>query len=134
MKPDLVWLRCDSGSDWRKVVVDVKVTLTDKMNDALKEKGEKYSLWTIRETREKKVVKAVTVPLIVSHDGAVHMDSVGRRKDFAPDIKVDSVRMAQNVLGFTVVIVGKFFNKGAGSPRPGEKNTRGIGRGTRRPI
>ena len=42
-----------------------------------------------RHTREKKVRKAVIVPLIIFHDGAVHKDSVGRWKDFAPDIKVD---------------------------------------------
>ena len=30
LKPDLVWLRRDSGGDWRKVVVDVKVTSTEK--------------------------------------------------------------------------------------------------------
>ena len=31
LKPDLVWLRRDSGEQWKKVVVDVKVTSTDKM-------------------------------------------------------------------------------------------------------
>ena len=36
-----------------------------------------------------------------------------RWKNFAPDIKVDWVRMAQNVLRYHVVIVGKFFNKGS---------------------
>ena len=41
LKPDLVWLRCDSG-DWRKVVVDVKVTSTDQLNKAFKEKDDKY--------------------------------------------------------------------------------------------
>ena len=30
LKPDLVWLRRDSGGQWRKVVVDVKVTSTEK--------------------------------------------------------------------------------------------------------
>ena len=53
------------------------------------------------------------VPLIISHDGAVHKDTVRRWKNFAPDIKVDWVRMAQNVLGYNVVIVGRFFNKGS---------------------
>ena len=51
------------------------------------------------------------VPLIISDDGAVHRDDVRRWKDFAPDIQVDWVRMAQNVLRYNVVIVGKFFNK-----------------------
>ena len=51
------------------------------------------------------------VPLIISHDGAVHGDTVRRWKSFAPDIQVDWVRMAQNVLWYNVVIVGKFFNK-----------------------
>ena len=51
------------------------------------------------------------MPLIVSHEGAVHKESVTRWKDIAKDIKVDWVRMAQNVLRYNVVIVGKFFNK-----------------------
>ena len=113
LKPDLVWLRRDSGDQWRKVVVDVKITSTDKMNEAFKEKDEKYRVWATHETREKKVSKVVMVPLIFSHDGAVHKDSVRRWNDFSRDIKVDWVRMAQNVLRFNVVIVGKFFGKGS---------------------
>ena len=89
LKPDLGWLRCESGGDWRKVVVDVKVTSTDKMNEAFKEKDDKYRVWATKDTREKKVAKAVMVPLIISHDGAVHRDSVRRWKDFASDIRVD---------------------------------------------
>ena len=50
------------------------------------------------------------VPLIISFDGAVHKDTVRRWKDFVPDIKVDWVRMSQNVLRYNVVIVGKIFN------------------------
>ena len=53
------------------------------------------------------------MPLILSHDGAVHKDTVRRWKDFAPDINIDWVRMAQSVLRYNVVIVGKFFNKGS---------------------
>ena len=53
------------------------------------------------------------VPLIVSHDGALHKDTVKMLKDFAPDIEVDWVRMAQNVLCYNVAIVGKFFNNGS---------------------
>ena len=93
--------------------MDVKVTSTDKMNDAFKEKDDKYREWATRETREKKVVMAVMVPLIISHDGAVHKDTIRRWKMFAPDTKVDWARMAQNVLRYNVVIVGKFFNKGS---------------------
>ena len=59
------------------------------------------------------MAKAVMVPLIISHVGAVHRDSVRRWKDFAPDIQVDWVRMAQSILRYNVVIVGKFFNKGS---------------------
>ena len=70
-------------------------------------------MWTTQETREKKVAMAVMVPLIVSHDGAVHKDSIRRWKNFAPDIKIDWVRMAQSILRYNVVIVGKFFNKGS---------------------
>ena len=50
LKPDLVWLRRDSGDQWKKVVVDVKITSTDKMNEAFKEKDEKYREWATRET------------------------------------------------------------------------------------
>ena len=50
------------------------------------------------------------VPLIISHDGAIHKDTIRRWRNFAPDIKVDWVRMAQNVLPYNVVIVGKFSN------------------------
>ena len=51
LKPDLVWLRRDSGDQWRKVVVDVKVTSADKMNKAFREKDEKCRVWATRETR-----------------------------------------------------------------------------------
>ena len=92
--------------------MDVKVTSTDKMNKAFKEKDDKYREWATRETREKKVVMAM-VPIIMSHDGAVHKDTVRRWKYFAPDIKVDWVRMAQNMLRYNVVMVWKFFRKGS---------------------
>ena len=112
LMPGLVWLRRDSAGDWRKDVVDVKVITTEDSNKAFREKDEKYREWATRETREKKVAKAVMVPLIISHDGAVHNDTVKRWKDFAPDIQVNWVRMAQNLLRNNVVIVRKFFNKG----------------------
>ena len=88
----------------------------DQMNEAFKEKDEKYRELTRKETletREKNVGKAVMVPLIVSHDGAVHNESVRRWKNFASDIRVDWMRMAQNVLRNSVLIVGRFFNKGS---------------------
>ena len=53
------------------------------------------------------------VPLIISHDGAVHKDSVRRWNVFAPDNNVDWVRMAQDVLHYNVMIVLKYFNKGS---------------------
>ena len=90
----------------------MKVTSTDKMNEAFREKDEKCRVWATSETREKKVSKVVMVPLIVSHYGAIHRDTVRRWKDFAPDIQVDWVRMAQGVIRYNVVIVGMFFNKG----------------------
>ena len=62
----------------KRGVVDVKVTSTDNMEKAFKEKDEKYREWTTKDTREKKETKAVLVPLIISHDGAVHKDSVRR--------------------------------------------------------
>ena len=91
----------------------MKVTSTDKLNEAFREKDDKYREWAIRDAREKKVVMAVMVPLIISHDGAVHRDTIRRWKDFAPDITVDWVRMAQNVLRYNVVIVGKIYNNGS---------------------
>ena len=123
LKPDLVWLRRDSGDEWRKVVVDVKITSTDKMTDAFREKDEKYREWTARETREKKVVMAVMVPIIISHDGAVHRDTIKRWKNFAVDIQVDWVRMAQSVLRYNVVIVGSFSTGAVGCQRRGERIT-----------
>ena len=39
--------------------------------------------------------------------------AVWRWNVFVPDIKVDWVRVAQSVLRYNVVIVGKFFNKGS---------------------
>ena len=59
-------------------------------------------MWATQETREKKVVMVMMVPIIISHDGAVHKDAIRRWKNFAPDIKVDWVRMAQNVLFTTL--------------------------------
>ena len=113
LKPDLVWLRRVSGGESKKVVVDVKVTSTAKLNEEFKEKDDKYREWGTRETMEKKVAKTVMVPLIISHDGAVHRNSIRRWKDFAPDIKVDWVRMAKSILRYNVVIVGKFFIEGS---------------------
>ena len=54
-----MWPRRVSGEEWRKFVVDVKITSTDKMNDACKEKDEKYQDWATRETREDKAVIVV---------------------------------------------------------------------------
>ena len=93
--------------------MDVKVTSSDKMNEAFREKDHKYRERATKETREKKIVMVVMVPLIISHDGAVHKDTIRRWKDFAPDIKVDWIRMAQSVLRYNVVIIGKYFNKGS---------------------
>ena len=36
-----------------------------------------------------------------------------RWKNFASDIKVEWVRMAQNVLRYNVVVIGKFFDNGS---------------------
>ena len=44
LKPDLVWLRRDQGCQWRKVMVDVKVASTDKLNVAFKAKDDKHRL------------------------------------------------------------------------------------------
>ena len=46
-----------------------------------------------------------------------------RWKDFASDIQVDWVRMAQNVLRYNVVIVGRFSTRGAWSLMYGERST-----------
>ena len=121
LRPDLVWLRCDSGYAWRKVVVDVKITSSEDLNKVSREKDEKYHEWATLETRENEVANAVMGTLI-SYDGAVHRDTVRRWKDFASDIQFDLVRMAQNVLRYNVVIIGKFFIGGSLSRRPGEKS------------
>ena len=63
------------------------------------------------------------VPLIISHDGAVHKDSVRRWKNFAPDVQVDWVRMAQNVLPSMWSLSRDPSTKEAGSLRLGEKST-----------
>ena len=110
----------------------MKVTSTDKMNEAFKEKDEKYREWTTLETGEKKVVMVVMVPLIISNDGVIIKDSVKRWMDFAPDIKVDWVRMAQNVLLYNVVIVGKFSTRKLGLRDMEERTSRRMGRGTPR--
>ena len=94
------------------------------MNEAFEEKDEKYREWTTQETQEKKVVKAMMVPLVVSHDVAVHKDSVKRWKNFAPDIQVDLVRIVQSVLRFNVAIVGRVSTRAAGSPKCGEERSR----------
>ena len=73
-----------------------------KMNESFEEKDEKYRDWATRATREKKVSKAVMVPLVISHDGAIHKDTVRRWNDIARDIRVDWVRMTQNVLRYNV--------------------------------
>ena len=39
-------LRRENGGQWKKVVVDVTVTSTDKMNDEFKKKDDKYREWT----------------------------------------------------------------------------------------
>ena len=109
--------------DPMKVVVDMNVTSTDELNETFTEKDEKYREWTARETMEKNVVKAVMVPPHLSHDGTAHRDTVRGWNDIARDIKVDWVRMAQNVLRHDVFIVWKFFNEGAGSPMRGGEPT-----------
>ena len=73
----------------RKAVVYAKSASTDKTNEVFKDKDNKYSEWATQETREKKVGMAVMVPVIISHDGAVHRDRIRRWKDIARDINVD---------------------------------------------
>ena len=67
------------------MAVDVKVTSSDDMAKAFNEKDHTYRMWTVQETREKKAWKAGMVPLIFSHDGAVHKESVKRWKDITPE-------------------------------------------------
>ena len=84
----LVRLRRDTEGEWRKVVVDVKVTSMEDMEKSFKEKDDKYREWTTKETREKKVGKAVMVPVIISHDGAVHRSTVKRWNDIAETLRL----------------------------------------------
>ena len=58
------------------------------MNKAFGEKDDKYREWATQETREKKVSKAVMVPLIISRDEAVHNDTVRRWSDFSPESRL----------------------------------------------
>ena len=76
----------------------------------------------MKESGEKKVAQAVIVHLIISINGAIHKDTVKRRIDFAPDIQVDWVLMAQSVLRYNVVIVWKFFKKGSWVSEAWRKN------------
>ena len=52
LKPDLVWLRRDSGGGWRKVVVDVKITSTDKLNEHSKKRMKKPRVGQKGDPRE----------------------------------------------------------------------------------
>ena len=134
LKPDLAWLRRDTGDQWKKVVVDVKVTSTDKMNEAFKEKDEKYPEWATKETREKKVVMAVMAPLIVSHDGAVHKDTVWRRKNLGSGhpggLCNDGAKRAALQCGDCREILQQ---RELGLRGMEERESRGMGRRTRRP-
>ena len=49
LKPNLVWQHLVSTGQWKKVVVDVKVTSTEDMGKAFKEKDEKSSEWVTRK-------------------------------------------------------------------------------------
>ena len=123
LMPDLAWLHPVSTGKWKKVVVDVKVTSTDKMNEAFREKDEKYREWATKETRETKVVKAVMVPLIISHDGAVRMDTVRQWNDFAPDIKVTGCGWHRVCCATMMSLSESSLIRAAGSPRLGERST-----------
>ena len=92
------------------------------MNEAFKEKDEKYRNWATKETREKKGGNVVMVPLIITHDGAVHRDTVRRWKSFAPDVEVDWVRMAQNCSATMSSSWASSSRGEAGSQRPGGKS------------
>ena len=123
LKPDLVWLRRDSGDLWRKVVVDVKVTSTDRMNEAFKEKDEKYREWATRETREKKVSMAVMVPVIISHDGAVHKNTVKRWKASLLISMSIGYGWHNTCFDSTLLSSEGSSTKGAGCLKPGERTT-----------
>ena len=111
MEEEMTGYRCESETrpgvaqtrhrgQWKKVAVDVMVTSTNVMNKAFKIKDDKYRERATKDTREKKVMMAMMVPMLISHDGAVHRDTIRRWKNFAPDMKVDWVRMAQSIGGF----------------------------------
>ena len=52
---DLVRLRREAEGEWRNVVVDVKITSADKMNETFVENDEKCRQSTTKETWENKV-------------------------------------------------------------------------------
>ena len=83
-----MWHMSEFGSLWIKVVVGVKVTSAKKNKD-IKENEDTHREWTTRETMDKNVSQGVMAPLVISHDGEVHNESVRRWIDFSPDIKVD---------------------------------------------
>ena len=54
------------------------------MNKSTRENDGKYCEWVTRDTRNKIVVKAAMVSLIISHDGAVHRVTVISLNDYSP--------------------------------------------------
>ena len=81
------------------------------MNEVFREKDNKYREMAMRKL-ERRGVKAVIVPLIISHDGAVHKDTVRRRKDF-PRHQGQLGADGTEFLRYNDLIDGKFFNKGS---------------------
>ena len=57
---------------------------SEDMNKSTRENDGKYCEWVTRDTRNKIVVKAAMVSLIISHDGAVHRVTVISLNDYSP--------------------------------------------------
>ena len=93
-------------------MVDVKVTSTVKLNEAFKEKDEKYRVWATQDPRKESLKGGDGPPHHLPRRGRPQRHCQEREK-LRPDIHVDWVRMAQSLIRYNVVIVGKFFDKGS---------------------
>ena len=78
LKPDLVWLRRDSGVQWKKVVLDVKVTSTDDMNKAKKEKDHRE--WATKRDAGEESIEGRDGAPVIAHDGAVHRENQAKEE------------------------------------------------------
>ena len=104
------------------MVVDVKVTSTEKKNKAFRE-NKIPRLGDQRDTRKKKVRKAVVVPIIISHDGTSTKTQSDDGRTLHPTSRSTGCEWHKMSFAIMWSLSGRSSTKGAGSPRPGEKPT-----------